>query len=384
MIRTVTSIALAAMALGALVLAGCAGGGGGSDVWAPTALTATAGSNQVTLVWNAPSLIGLVTGYNVYRSTTPGSGYTLLNSMPLATSPRGYTDSTAVSGTRYYYIIRSTGAGGSLSTASPEAVVTPWGRANGVWSPDGRRLLFISDRSGNDEVYSIGVTGSGLQRLTYTPNEEGYPSWSPDGTQIAYSVLVGAALRVVIAAPDGTGATAVGPDGAYQPAWSPDGERIAYVLGTDIWTMNASDGSDPVQITSAAGNNYQPDWSPDGSQLTFTSDRSGAFRVYVCDADGANPLAVSDVTGSPSAPAWTPDGTRITFVSSHVYSVLPDGSGQTDIIASSDYDYRLSPDGLKAAYVDWVSATATNVFVAQPDGTGATNITNTDDHDWLH
>ena len=54
------------------------------------------------------------------------------------------------------------------------------------WSPDGRRIAFVSDRDGNDEVYVINADGSGLRNLTRNPARDGQPDWSPDGRTIGF------------------------------------------------------------------------------------------------------------------------------------------------------------------------------------------------------
>jgi hypothetical protein len=101
--------------------------------------------------------------------------------------------------------------------------------------------------------------------------------------------------------PDGTGLRTLtrGGDNDFYPSWSPDGTRIAYESDRDgsyeIWTMNA-DGSEQRRLTSgsrfrcAPGGcsvpRFHPSWSPDGKQIAFTHDRDGLAQVYVMNADG--------------------------------------------------------------------------------------------------
>jgi hypothetical protein len=101
------------------------GGGGGGDIIAPaapTGLGASAGDSKVTLAWNANSESDLA-GYNVFRSTTSGSSYTQINTA-LVTSP-SYTDSGALNGTKYYYVVRAVDTSTNASGNSNEASATP-------------------------------------------------------------------------------------------------------------------------------------------------------------------------------------------------------------------------------------------------------------------
>lgn len=81
----------------------------------------TGTGHSSTLAWIASTSTG-VTGYNVYRGTTSGGPYTLLNATPV--SAITYVDSTVQAGLTYYYVVKSVGSGGSLSVASSEVVAT--------------------------------------------------------------------------------------------------------------------------------------------------------------------------------------------------------------------------------------------------------------------
>src|SRR4051812_26503659 len=174
-----------------------------------------------------------------------------------------------------------------------------------AFSPDGRRIAFLR-ASGDSDIYSVNIDGSGLKDLTADPEgQETDPTWSPDGSRIAYTRTGctrgtnegGVCIYVMNA--DGSGQTLITAEETYpecpdnapgyahrrhseQPTWSPDGTRIAYAGywntchssggGGEIWGMNA-DGSGKHALMDDTAVDRQPTWSPDGTQVAFVSDR---------------------------------------------------------------------------------------------------------------
>ena len=118
------------------------------------------------------------------------------------------------------------------------------------WTHDGSRLVFLTDRDGNFEIYTMDANGGDWKRITNTPGADYGPEWSPDGRHIAYAEDVGGGtLHIFVVDPDGANRVQLtsGVAGGHGPIWSPDGTRIAYVSGTHIMVMN-SDGSNPVSL----------------------------------------------------------------------------------------------------------------------------------------
>lgn len=199
-----------------------------------------------------------------------------------------------------------------------------------AWSPDGTRIAFpdhppaITDprQAGAAAIYVMNADGTSATPLTGPPYHEDYwPTWSPDGTRIAFVSSRDGPWDLYIITADGANLTRLTntpePEGA--PAWSPDGARIAYARGGsmdggDIYVMNA-DGTNPTQLTHEGG--ARPTWSPDGTQMAFMSNRNRIPEVYVMNADGANQI---QLTWNPSyglvsdahdmTPAWSPQGNR--------------------------------------------------------------------------
>jgi Tol biopolymer transport system component len=172
-----------------------------------------------------------------------------------------------------------------------------------VWSPDGSRIAFVSNRDGGfPELYLMNADGTGVARLTSNSLIDANPSWSPDGTRLVFErcckngtfdlFTIDVTTRVE------QNLTVSTTHQDFDPAWSPDGTRIAFASfeigqgNIDIWVMNA-DGSAPVRLTQAAGPDLSPDWQPlplctiNGSQLA--DDLTGTDgNDVICALDGAD------------------------------------------------------------------------------------------------
>ena len=109
--------------------------------------------------------------------------------------------------------------------STPGDVQTP------AWSPDGRKLAFVSRRDGNSEIYVMNADGSGQENLTQQPASDSHPSWSPDGRKLAFVSRRDGNSEIYVMNADGSGLRNVTrtPSNDLDPAWSPDGGAIAFV-----------------------------------------------------------------------------------------------------------------------------------------------------------
>jgi Tol biopolymer transport system component len=165
------------------------------------------------------------------------------------------------------------------------------------------------------------------------------------------------------------------------PSWSPDGSRVAYMVGDsyyhtenhDIWVAQVGSG-EPVNLTRHPANDRMPSWSPDGTDIAFFSDRDGSWSVYTMPAIGGTPRSVLPLPGlgvqprSWSAPQWSRDGKQL-FVSVPVSDqngllVLSLESLQTTRIelprhgGNFCWDLSVSPDAQRFAYVEGLGGAA--------------------------
>jgi Tol biopolymer transport system component len=219
---------------------------------------------------------------------------------------------------------------------------------NPVWSPDGRRIAFVSYRHGPElsrkaDVYVMNADGTGQRRLTTNPAGDVAPAWSPDGKTIAFQSYHGRHWDVHVMNADGTGNRNLTRNRAQDlsPAWSPDGQKIAFIRtgntterhdrAVELYVMNA-DGSGQRRLTRIAGQSAPPAWSPDGRKLVFVAQRGQFPQIAVMNADGSG-LRTLTRRAQNVAPGWWPDGRTIAFISTRdgrpaIYVMNADGSGQ--------------------------------------------------------
>jgi Tol biopolymer transport system component len=160
-----------------------------------------------------------------------------------------------------------------------------------------------------------------LWQVTTDPESDYYPSWSPDGTMIAfYSYRTGDYTDIWTIPAGGGTPTQVTTDPANdrRPAWSPGGTTIAFSSDRngnwDIWTIPVGGGT-ATQVTTDPAFDYDPSWSPDGFEISFDSDRNGNGDIWVVPAAGGTATQLTADLAHDLGPAWSPDGTTIAFFS---------------------------------------------------------------------
>jgi Tol biopolymer transport system component len=227
-------------------------------------------------------------------------------------------------------------------------------------------------------VWTINADGTDLTRLTDSPAYEFDPSWSPDGTQIAYRHDEGDESEIWVMNADGSKPHRLAR--GISPAWSPDGSKIAYagpgsilcppgrgLQCPGISIMNA-DGSSQYRLPNTAVGEY-PSWSPDGKRIVFNSNLTVHHAMSVVDVDGSNVVDLSFV-GEGWQVAWSPDGRSILFESGRdrqsgfgdIYVMRPDGSAVRRLTHNRAYTPAWSPDG------EHIVVSAPGLLIIDPDG----------------
>jgi Tol biopolymer transport system component/DNA-binding winged helix-turn-helix (wHTH) protein len=281
----------------------------------------------------------------VYHSNSDGSGETLLPFRGGAWSPdsklivyRKRVSAEVVD--IFLYTIATREARNVTNSSSFNSDPT--------FSPDGKRLAFVSDRDGNAEIYSINIDGTDLRRLTFDPKTEYHPSYSPDGTRILF------------------GSDRENENGDLY-VMNTDGSGVVKVAGWD----KSNEASSPAS------------WSPDGTKIVFYSDRNGKDDIYVASAEAIRPrLVLADADADLCVPVYSPDGARIGYSRR-----LGDKTGElwvsdretakTRIVRKTELavSAHWSPDGSWLVYADRAAGNS-EIFRIRPDGSELENLTN--------
>jgi TolB protein len=274
--------------------------------------------------------------------------------------------------------------------------------STGVRTSDIDLVAFESNRTGNLEIYVIGIDGTGLARLTAGSADSHSASWSPDGKKIAFASNRAGNWEIYVMDRDGTNVVRLTDHPAMddQPRWAPDGTTLAFISdrngtpGVPTVHVMTADGKQVRRVTSDGREERDPAWSPDGTRLTFGRlyrkyPGGREDRIHIINIDGTRDtdLTTPPQGGSFSAgdysPRWSPDGKRIVFARATYFSFLyvmnADGSELKPLIDPDQYralcgcaggfQPSWSPDGNKIVFADGGDLTIVN-----SDGTGARKV----------
>lgn len=198
-----------------------------------------------------------------------------------------------------------------------------WRDSSPLWSPDGKKIAFISDRDGSSQIHIVWLDTREVAQLTHVENTPGSLSWSPDGKSLAFTVFI----------PDEKPILSVKlprkPKGAKwaEPAiiidrlsWRSDGRGPLPKGNSHIFIIDAEVGGTPSQLTSGDYSHGDPEWSADGQKIYFSAIRKpepeyeqGNSEIYSVDIKTLEIEALTDRKGPDRGPLVSPDGKWIAY-----------------------------------------------------------------------
>jgi Tol biopolymer transport system component len=207
-----------------------------------------------------------------------------------------------------------------------------------AWSPDGKKIAFVSIRDGVSQICVMNADGTDQRQLTAGTAENIHPMWSPDSSRILFNTThfvaataadgrnepsvnkvvgekIDEKMDLATIRPDGNDLKRMTTGGGYTYAsFSPDGTSILHrrVQGekSQIFLMNA-DGSKDHNLSGNSTLDGWPAWSADGKRIVFCRRVKEAFQVFVMNRDGSGVRQLTDAQGEFTNPRWSPDGRHV-------------------------------------------------------------------------
>jgi len=271
-----------------------------------------------------------------------------------------------------------------------------------LWSPDGSKILYLSDKNGIRDFFVINADGSNPVRINAEGTSENFPEWSPDGSKIVFQNSIDTMIiDIMLVNSDGSGLTNL-TEPLYnlilrnrQPTWSPDGTKIAFasnhinIRGTHIYYFDLGI-TNIYRVTDFDIEAGDPKWSPDGSKILFHGKLNdlGNGDIYITNLDGSDLINLTKnfERNKLLQHFWFPDGTKIGFIvkksinsnSYDLYTVNPNGTSVKFLSTVSLQLYRsvsFSPDGSQIAFLNYVEGNS-EIFTMDTDGSDIKRLTN--------
>jgi len=200
----------------------------------------------------------------------------------------------------------------------------PWEDSSPVFSPDGSRLAFLSDRGGTTQLHVLYLDSGQVAQLTHFEYSPGDVSWSPDGRRLAFTLFVPAedpALAIQLPKPPGGAERAPGAILVDRLTWARDGRGYLPPGFTHVFVLDASLGGTPRQVTDGDYDHQDPAFSADGKTLYFSGIRKPDAEylredseIYAADLSTGTIRPLTDRKGPDGRPRVSPDGRSIAYL----------------------------------------------------------------------
>ncbi|HZM90407.1 MAG TPA: S9 family peptidase [Blastocatellia bacterium] len=265
-----------------------------------------------------------------------------------------------------------------------------WRDNQPVWSPDGKRIAFLSDRDGTNQLHVMWVDTREVAQLTHLEQAPSGITWSPDGKTIAFTAFEAdndPILAVKLPERPRNAQWARPAVIVNRLAWAADGRGPLPMGFTQVYTIDSVLGGTPRQITSGKFNHSNPEWSADGKTLYISAIRKpdaeylrGDSEIYAIDLKTLDVKSLTDRRGPDGNPQVSPDGRWIAYIgydeksyTNHVASLyLMDNAGGNKkmwvgALPSSPRAVRWAPDG-SGVYYDMEEQGSSHLYFVTVDG----------------
>jgi dipeptidyl aminopeptidase/acylaminoacyl peptidase len=265
-----------------------------------------------------------------------------------------------------------------------------WRDSQPVWSPDGKRIAFLSDRDGTNQLHVLWVDTREAAQLTHLEQAPAGINWSPDGKLIAFTAFEAdndPILAVKLPEKPKNAQWAKPPVLVNRLAWATDGRGPLPQGFTELYTIDSVLGGTPRQITSGKYNHSAPEWSADGKTIYVSAIRKpdaeylrGDSEIYSIDLKTLEVKALTTRSGPDGNPQVSPDGRWIAYTgydeqkfTNHVASLyLMDNAGGSKKLwagklPSSPTDVHWAPDGT-GVYYDMEEKGSSHIYFISIDG----------------
>lgn len=211
-------------------------------------------------------------------------------------------------------------------------------------SHDGQKIFFSGKQSGGFEIYSMNIDGKNIKQLSKNLGSLYAPELSPNGERVIFTKDKDG---LWLMKPDGKSPRRLTKSDDIDPTWSPDGSKIAFASARNgarqLFVMDA-DGSNVRQLTHMDNMGGRSTWSPDGNKIAFYGGPVGDHNIYILNLDGGGLVQLTS-GGDNLGPSWSPDRNWIAFTSyrdgnNEIYIIHPDGSGLTRLTNNSISDWQ--------------------------------------------